>query len=59
MNFTRDLARVLVTNPKVVPFLHLPLQSGSDAVLKRMLREYTVAEYLERLGYLGEGRGSA
>jgi tRNA-2-methylthio-N6-dimethylallyladenosine synthase len=56
MNFTRDLARVLVTNPKVVPFLHLPLQSGSDKVLKRMLREYTVAEYLERLGYLGEGR---
>ncbi|MBK9796654.1 MAG: tRNA (N6-isopentenyl adenosine(37)-C2)-methylthiotransferase MiaB [Holophagaceae bacterium] len=56
MNFTRDLARVLVTNPKVAPFLHLPLQSGSDRVLKRMLREYTVAEYLERLGYLGEGR---
>lgn len=57
MNFTRDLARVLVTNPKIAPFLHLPLQSGSDAVLKRMLREYTVGEYLERLGYLGEGRG--
>ena len=56
MNFTKELARVLVTNPKVVPFLHLPLQSGSDQVLKRMLREYTVAEYLERLGYLGEGR---
>ena len=56
MNFTKDLARVLVTNPKVVPFLHLPLQSGSDRVLKRMLREYTVAEYLERLSYLGEGR---
>ncbi|MDR3684440.1 MAG: tRNA (N6-isopentenyl adenosine(37)-C2)-methylthiotransferase MiaB, partial [Geothrix sp.] len=56
MNFTRELARVLVTNSKVVPFLHLPLQSGSDKVLKRMRREYTVAEYLERLGYLGEGR---
>jgi len=56
MNFTRELAHVLVTNPKVVPFLHLPVQSGSDAVLRRMRREYTVAEYLERLGYLGEGR---
>ena len=56
MNFTRELAQVLVENPKVAPFLHLPLQSGSDRVLKRMLREYTVAEYLERLGYLGEAR---
>ncbi len=56
MNFTRELAQVLVTNPKVAPFLHLPVQSGSDAVLRRMRREYTVAQYLERLGYLGEGR---
>ena len=56
MNFTRELARELATNPKVVPFLHLPLQSGSDRILKRMLREYTVADYLERLGYLGEAR---
>jgi tRNA-2-methylthio-N6-dimethylallyladenosine synthase len=31
------------------------VQSGSDAVLRRMRREYTVAQYLERLGYLGEG----
>ncbi|HJW72917.1 MAG TPA: tRNA (N6-isopentenyl adenosine(37)-C2)-methylthiotransferase MiaB [Geothrix sp.] len=56
MNFTKALAHVLVTNPKVAPFLHLPVQSGSDAVLRRMRREYTVGEYLERLGYLGEGR---
>ncbi|HEU4951255.1 MAG TPA: tRNA (N6-isopentenyl adenosine(37)-C2)-methylthiotransferase MiaB [Holophagaceae bacterium] len=56
MNFTEALARTLVTNPKVAPFLHLPVQSGSDAVLRRMRREYTIAQYLERLGYLGEGR---
>jgi tRNA-2-methylthio-N6-dimethylallyladenosine synthase len=56
MNFTRELARTLVENPKIAPFLHLPVQSGSDAVLKRMLREYTRDQYLERLGYLGEGR---
>ena len=56
MNFTKELAKVLVTNPKVAPFLHLPVQSGSNTVLRRMLREYTVEQYLERLGYLGEGR---
>ena len=56
MNFTRELAQVLVTNPKVAPFLHLPIQSGSDKILRRMGRQYTAADYLERLGYLGEGR---
>ncbi len=56
MNFTRELAHTLVTNPKVAPFLHLPVQSGSDAVLRRMRRGYTVEQYLERLGYLGAGR---
>ena len=56
MNFTRELAKVLVTNPKIAPFLHLPVQSGSDRVLRRMGRQYTAADYLERLGYLGEGR---
>ncbi|HTL98188.1 MAG TPA: tRNA (N6-isopentenyl adenosine(37)-C2)-methylthiotransferase MiaB [Holophagaceae bacterium] len=56
MNFTEALAKTLVTNPKVAPFLHLPVQSGSNAVLRRMRREYTIEEYLERLGYLGDGR---
>ncbi len=56
MNFTRELAQVLVTNPRIAPFLHLPVQSGSNRVLRSMLREYTVEDYLERLAYLGEGR---
>jgi tRNA-2-methylthio-N6-dimethylallyladenosine synthase len=56
MNFTRELAQVLVTNPKVAPFLHLPIQSGSDRILRRMGRQYTAGDYLERVAYLGEGR---
>lgn len=33
-------------NPKLMPFLHLPVQSGSDRVLKAMNRNHTVASYL-------------
>ena len=33
--------------PKVSPYVHLPLQSGSDRILATMDRGYTVAEYLD------------
>jgi tRNA-2-methylthio-N6-dimethylallyladenosine synthase len=42
--------------PAVMPHFHLPVQSGSDAVLARMRRDYTVAQYLERFGRLQAAR---
>ena len=49
-NYPKDMTeRVLKTIrdlPKVSPYLHVPVQSGSDAVLKRMKRGYTVADYM-------------
>jgi tRNA-2-methylthio-N6-dimethylallyladenosine synthase len=42
--------------PKIAPHFHLPVQSGSDPVLKRMRRDYTVAEYLDRLARLRAAR---
>jgi tRNA-2-methylthio-N6-dimethylallyladenosine synthase len=36
--------------PRVCNHLHLPLQSGSDAVLGRMKRNYTAGEYVEKIG---------
>jgi len=36
---------------KVCPWLHLPIQSGSDRVLRRMKRFYTRADYLEMVAY--------
>jgi tRNA-2-methylthio-N6-dimethylallyladenosine synthase len=55
-----DLSDALIAvfrdEPKVMPHFHLPVQSGSDGVLKRMRRDYTVATYLGRLEALREAR---
>ena len=40
--------------PKVSPYLHVPAQSGSDAVLRRMKRGYTVELYREMLARIRE-----
>ncbi len=50
--FTPSLIEAVTTIPVVAPHLHLPLQSGSDHVLRRMRRPYSVAMYrrlVERL----------
>src|SRR2546427_7726099 len=46
-NLTPRLIAALRDVPKVCEWFHLPLQSGSDAVLERMNRGYTRARYLE------------
>jgi tRNA-2-methylthio-N6-dimethylallyladenosine synthase len=53
-DFTRDLVRVMAEEPTVCKQLHLPVQSGHDRTLKRMLRRYTVAEYLEKIAWVRE-----
>ena len=50
-NYPKDMTeRLLIAVrdlPKVSPYLHVPAQSGSDEVLKRMKRGYTIADYME------------
>jgi tRNA-2-methylthio-N6-dimethylallyladenosine synthase len=41
---------------KLMPFLHLPVQSGSDRVLELMNRKHTAAEYLEIIAKLKQAR---
>ena len=40
--------------PNIMPHLHLPVQSGSNTILKRMNRKYTHEEYLEKVNRLKE-----
>jgi tRNA-2-methylthio-N6-dimethylallyladenosine synthase len=47
-HLTRSLIRAHAELPVLPRHVHLPVQSGSDRVLKRMIRRYTRAEYIER-----------
>ncbi|WP_342469196.1 tRNA (N(6)-L-threonylcarbamoyladenosine(37)-C(2))-methylthiotransferase MtaB [Ureibacillus sp. FSL K6-3587] len=51
---TDEVIDVLRESKIVVNHLHIPLQSGSDTVLKRMRRKYTMAFFAERLNKLKE-----
>lgn len=53
-DFTRDLIDVMAAEPNVCDQLHLPVQSGHDRTLKRMLRRYTVEEYREKIRWARE-----
>ena len=45
-DMTKDLIEVYKSSKKLMPLVHLPVQSGSDKILKRMNRKHTIEEYL-------------
>ena len=47
MNFTSDVIDAMAEHENVCKYIHLPVQSGSDRVLRRMAREYRRERYLE------------
>jgi len=59
-DMTERVIEAMATCPKICPQLHLPVQSGSDRVLARMERGYSVATYLDLVDRLrGAVRGIA
>ncbi len=48
-DFNRSIAEAMADRANVMPFLHLPLQAGSDAVLTAMNRKYTSVQYFEKI----------
>lgn len=46
-DFTDEMITTIAKHPNIMPYIHLPLQSGSSRILKLMGRRYTKEEYLE------------
>ncbi len=45
VNMSDDLINLHATNDKLMPFIHLPIQSGSSSILKKMNRKYDIDFY--------------
>ena len=44
-DFTDEMIEVISKYDNIMPYIHLPIQSGSDEILKKMGRKYTIKEY--------------
>ena len=51
-DFSRDIVEAIDSVPSLCDHVHLPVQSGSSSVLRRMNREYTREQYLERISWI-------
>ena len=54
MRFSRDIVRLAASNPAIAPHFHIPLQSGSDRVLRAMRRPCTAARFLSLADFIRE-----
>lgn len=53
-DFTQGIVNVIAENDNICNYIHLPLQAGSDKILKIMRRGYTADEYLEKVEWIRE-----
>ena len=51
-DFNEDVVKVMQKHPKICKLVHLPVQSGSNAILSAMNRRYTREKYLEEVAML-------
>lgn len=51
-NFTDKMVDVIAKYDNVMPYVHLPIQSGSDDILRKMNRKYTIDEYKKLFGQI-------
>jgi tRNA-2-methylthio-N6-dimethylallyladenosine synthase len=55
-DLSEELIQAFRAEPRIAPHFHLPVQSGSEAVLKRMRRDYSMEMYLSKLAALRAAR---
>jgi len=55
-DFTRQIVQAMESHPALCNHVHLPVQSGSTDVLRRMARDYTREQYLERIAWMRGAR---
>ena len=53
-NFTNQMIDIIAKYDNIMPYIHLPIQSGSDKILKKMNRKYTIEEYKELFNKIKE-----
>ena len=56
VDMTDSLIQTFRSNEKLMPYLHLPIQSGSDEILKKMNRRHNVSDYLNIIEKVREAR---
>ena len=54
IDITQDFVALVASNPRIAPHFHMPLQSGSDRILRAMHRWYRAAHYARRVELIGE-----
>jgi tRNA-2-methylthio-N6-dimethylallyladenosine synthase len=57
-DFVQDIINAIDENPVLCNHVHLPVQSGSNAILERMQRLYTRSDYMRRIDWMKRARRS-
>jgi tRNA-2-methylthio-N6-dimethylallyladenosine synthase len=55
-DFTREIVQAMESHKVLCNHVHLPVQSGSTDVLRRMARDYTREQYLERIAWMRQAK---
>jgi tRNA-2-methylthio-N6-dimethylallyladenosine synthase len=58
-DFTDQMIEVIAKYDNIMPFIHLPVQAGSDEILKLMNRQYTIKQYKELFDKLKKAKVNA